>query len=140
MNIANLRTPQDDFLPYFLEVSAVEEKQRNATEDLIQSLEKVSARMIEAVLQTAQLAATASPEVQSLFHQWVSCLEEQILEELRGERKALDLEAWAGRIGVTPTSLASLLLSLQRKGSVRILRMEVEPGGGRNEDLCDCLR
>ena len=58
----------------------MEEKQRNATEDLIQSLEKVSARMIEAVLQTAQLAATASPEVQSLFHQWVSCLEEQILE------------------------------------------------------------
>ena len=45
--------------PTFLEVSAVEEKQRNATEDLIQSLEKVSARMIEAVLQTAQLAATA---------------------------------------------------------------------------------
>ena len=130
-----VRTP---YAPFSREVNGMEMRETDAA-PWVSSLEKVSARMIEAVLRNAQMAAAATPEMQELFGEWVSCLEAQVLAELE-EGGDVDLESWGERIGLRPSSVAALLLTLHRRGSLTIRRITVERGSGENEDLCSCLR
>ncbi len=106
---------------------------------LVHSLELVSARIFESVISLNQLASSNTPEMNTLFNQWVSCLGEEIAAEAE-EKGKLDPEEISKRIGVSCSTIISLALALHRQGRIRIKALEVEPGSNVNTEICDCLK
>lgn len=106
---------------------------------LVHSLELVSARVFESVLTLSQTACSNTPEMQALFNQWISCLGEEIIR-VADEHGSFDPDEMAKTIGVTPSSIISLALSLHRQGKINIKNITVEPGKNENTEICGCLK
>ena len=108
--------------------------------DVLDAERLVTARMVDSVLRTSQLAGIATPEMQDMFMQWLNLIGEQILSELNGrDAVECDLPALAGRVGVSETTLLSLFVYLQRSGRIRIGKLTLMEGTGRNTEDCGCL-
>jgi len=106
---------------------------------LVHSLELVSARVFDSVITLNQTACSITPEMHSLFNQWVSCLGEEIVSAAE-ESGELNPEETAKRIGVSSSTIISLALALHRQGKIRIKSFSVEPGDNVNTEICDCLK
>ncbi len=98
----------------------------------------VTARLVESITRASQMAAGSSPEITELFGQWLSLVGREV-KKMAEPGKELSVEKTAGTIGITPVSLLSLLLFLQRRGEITLESVKIGPGTGRNEDICDCL-
>ena len=106
---------------------------------LVHSLELVSARIFESVISLNQLASSNTPEMNTLFEQWVSCLGEEVAAAAE-EKGKLDPEKISKRIGVSASTIISLALALHRQGKLKIRSLEVEPGDNVNTEICGCLK
>lgn len=121
-----------------MEINAKNLKEQDARE-LIRSLELVSARILDSIVSTGQLASTATPEMHSLFSQWVAMISGELLR-IAGESGTIDPEATAGHIGITTETALSLALTLHRQGKIKITGLTIEPGDGKNKDICGCMQ
>lgn len=116
----------------------MEEQRSSGTEQFLDSCGKVTARLVESVFQTAQLAGGNTPEIRELFQQWLDFLSSDILHNLdNGAELFVDEEA--KRIGITPSSLLTILVSLHRQGKVRITSIKALRDNATNRELCHCL-
>lgn len=121
-----------------MEINAKNLKEQD-TRELIRSLELVSARVLDSIVSAGQLAASATPEMHSLFSQWVAIISGELLR-IAGDKGTIDPEAVAGQIGITPETALSLAFTLHRQGKIKITGLTVEPGDGKNRDICGCMR
>lgn len=106
---------------------------------LVQSLEQVSARIFESIITLSQTSCSNTPEMNSLFNQWVSCLAGEVLRAV-GEKGNLDPEEISKRIGVSNSTIISLVLSMHRQGKIKIKNLVIEPGDNVNTEICDCFK
>ena len=107
-------------------------------EKLVDSLELVSARMLEMIVTNSQLASAQTPEMRALFQKWVNLMSDELLTAA-DETGTVDLTILSERIGISRQTVASLLLYLDRKGDIGILEMRVTKGEGKNRDICGCM-
>jgi predicted transcriptional regulator len=61
-----------------------------------------------------------------------------VLREIK-EKGECDIPALAQSIGVSETTLFSLLVSLHRSGKIRVEAVRFSDGDGRNSESCECL-
>lgn len=120
-----------------MEICAKNLKEQNLQE-LVHSLELVSSRVLESIVSTGQLAASTTPEMHSLFSQWVAMIGSELLR-IAGNDGNIDPAAAADQIGITTETAISLALVLHRQGKIKITSLTVEPGDGKNRDICDCM-
>ncbi|NLD06123.1 MAG: hypothetical protein GX672_09620 [Synergistaceae bacterium] len=106
---------------------------------LVHSLELVSARIFESMITLNQVSCSNTPEMNSLFNQWVSCLGQEVIRAV-GEKGELDPEEISKSIGVSSSTIISLALALHRQGKIRIKSFMVEPGDNVNTEICDCFK
>ncbi|MGI6253685.1 MAG: hypothetical protein ACOYJV_09640 [Aminivibrio sp.] len=106
--------------------------------NLMDSEVLVTSRLIEAITKTSQLAAGTSPEIAELFSQWLSLVGGEV-KRMAQPGKEISIEETAKNIGITPVSLLSILLFLQRRGEITLESVKISKGTGLNEDICDCL-
>jgi hypothetical protein len=99
---------------------------------------RVAARLIDSVTRTAQLASSATPEMQELTGQWIELIGREILGKVN-EGEEIEIQQMARSIGITPSSLLSILLALHRRGRTNITHLRCAPGSGQNEDICHCM-
>lgn len=105
---------------------------------LLDSEGLVTARLVESVTRTSQLSASAVPEIQDLFRQWLSLVAREV-KRMAVPGEDISVSEAAGTIGISPSSLLSLLFFLQRTGELSVESVRIGQGTGRNEDICDCL-
>lgn len=100
---------------------------------------RAAARLLESVSKTAQLSSWATPEIHEMFEGWLDILGRQILrdQQLPGR---IDVTSKADEIGISRSSLVSLLLFLQRQGKISITDMGLEAGEGSDEEICNCMK
>ncbi|KEJ92714.1 hypothetical protein [Synergistes jonesii] len=106
---------------------------------LVKSLELVSARILDSVVKTSQLAGGATQEMQLLFDQWIECLGGALTDAVDKDG-AIIPEKLAQDIGVTPTTIISLALALHRMGKIKITEVKAAPANGENTEICGCLK
>lgn len=106
---------------------------------LVKSLELVSARVLDSVVKSGQLASSATPEMQMLFEQWTECIGGAIADAAEKEG-AIVPEKLAQEIGVTPATVISLALALHRMGKIKITEIKASPSDGANTEICGCLK
>lgn len=104
---------------------------------LMESERAVVGRVADSVLKTSQLAALATPELQSMFQEWLDLTARHVLADIEGSVRR-DVPAWASELGVTEQTLFSLLVCLNRAGLVQLQAVEITPGTGRNTEVCRC--
>lgn len=112
-------------------------KQQNM-EELVKSLELVSARLIESVTRASQLASSETPEMRALFEEWLDLVGCEIIEASKGDHMIEPIEL-AKKIGVSPSTILSLALALHRQGKIEILSLVAREGKGQNTEICGCL-
>lgn len=116
----------------------MQEPQEQQITALADALGRTSARIMESIHRTAQLAGDATPEMRELFDQWLSMLGREILRDVETET-FLNVEEEAARIGISSASYLTLLVSLHRQGLVRIARVEASKDNAPNREICACL-
>lgn len=116
----------------------MEEQRGSGTEEFLDSCSKVTARLVESVFQTAQLAGGNTPEIRELFQQWLDFLSSDILYNLE-KNSEIDVNKEAQRIGITSSSLLTLLVSLHRQGKICIASVKALRDDAANRELCHCL-
>ncbi len=116
----------------------MEKERTDHSEEVADLCARVAARLIDSITRTAQIASSATPEMRELTRQWIDLIGKEILNRVNtGEEIAV--EEIARSIGITPSSLLSILLALQRGGQTSITHVRCVPGNGHNEDLCHCM-
>lgn len=98
----------------------------------------VTARLVDSVLRTSQIASISTPEMQDMFNQWLTLVGEQFLGQIQ-ESGECDLPAMAQSIGVSESTLLSLLVFMHRSGRISIGKIGFSSGSGRNGEACGCL-
>ena len=98
----------------------------------------ITARLVDAVLRTSQVASVATPEMQDMFNQWISLIGAQLLREIE-EKGECAIPALAQSIGVGESTLFSLLVFLHRSGRIRVDSVRFSSGGEGNGEACGCL-
>ena len=106
--------------------------------EVLEAEKLITARLVDSVARTAQLASSVTPEMQELFDQWVSFIVSQVMRE--AEDCEIDIPAAAERIGVKESSLLSLILYMQRNGSINVQKITFLKGDGKDGEMCDCLK
>lgn len=114
-------------------------KESGGIEKLVESLELISARLLEVATANNQIATSQTPEMRGLFDRWLECLSGEILRAVETERE-IDIAAFAKELGLSVSSALSLLLSLERRGAIDITSVTAAPGNGKNREICDCLQ
>ena len=112
-----------------------------AIKDVLDSERLLTARMVDSVLRTCQMASYATPEMQEMFNQWLTLVGEQVLREA-GEaegKSECDVPALARGIGVSEGTIFSLLGFLHRSGRIRVETVHFSCGEGKNSEACSCL-
>ena len=106
--------------------------------NMLDSTALVTARMIDSVINNSQLASSTTPEMQDLFRSWLECIAGEVKRKLveKGNLSAEEIHKTANDIGISPNTLLSLLLYLQRKGDIRIDAIRISPGSGLNTEMC----
>ena len=107
-------------------------------ENLVSSLELVSARMIETSLINSQLASSQTPEMRGLFNKWLGFMSDEIERFFEGNAD-VNLTALSEATGLSRRSALSLLVSLDRMGKIKIRSVRGEKGNGKNSEICGCL-
>jgi hypothetical protein len=97
----------------------------------------LTARMVDSILRTCQMASYATPEMQEMFSQWLGLVGEQVLRECA--ESSCDVEAMARTIGVSESTIFSLLGFLHRSGRIRVETVRFTDGDGKNSEACSCL-
>jgi hypothetical protein len=97
----------------------------------------ITARLVDSISRSAQLASSVTPEMQELFEQWISFIASQVIRETDGCE--IDIPAVAKTIGIKESSLLSLVLFMQRSGSIKVQKVTYLKGVGKNEEICNCL-
>ena len=116
-----------------------EKKSRKARiERLVNSLELVSARMIETAVVNSQLASSQTPEMRGLFDTWLGCMSDEIARFFEGSGD-VNLTDISDATGLSRESVLSLLVALDRRGNIMIRSVAGEKGSGRNSEICDCM-
>lgn len=105
---------------------------------LLDSEGLVTARLVESVTRTAQMASTTVPEIQDLFSQWLSLIGGEVAR-MAASAPEMDIVSTAQMIGIEESSLLSLLLMLQREGKLTIESVRIGKGRGKNSEICSCL-
>lgn len=105
---------------------------------LLDSEGLVTARLVESVTRTAQMASTTVPEIQDLFFQWLSLIGGEVAR-MASSAPDMDIASTARMIGIEESSLLSLLLMLHREGKLSIKSVRIDKGKGRNSEICSCL-
>ena len=98
----------------------------------------ITARLVDSITRSVQLAGSLTPEMQELFDQWISLIASQVIRE--AECSEIDVPAVAQRIGIKESSLLSLILYMQRNGSLSVKKVTFIEGSGNNEEICNCLK
>ena len=106
---------------------------------LVHSLELVSARVFDSVIKLNQTATSNTPEMQLLFGQWLDMIGGEIARGA-AENGKIDVEETAKNIGVTPATVISLALALHRQGKFKITELKTEAGPGKNTEACGCMQ
>ena len=106
---------------------------------LVHSLELVSARVFDSVIKLNQTATSNTPEMQLLFGQWLDMVGGEIARGA-AENGKIDVEETAKNIGVTPATVISLALALHRQGKLKITELKTEAGPGKNTEACGCMQ
>ncbi len=110
----------------------------NRSTQLVNSLELITARLLEMVVTNNQLASANTPEMRRLFDSWVKLMSGEILR-ITEEEATVDVKKIASQIGLTPSTVVGLLMTLERQGAIEITHIRTTKGPGKNQDLCDCL-
>lgn len=105
---------------------------------LLDSEGLVTARLVESVTRTAQMASTTVPEIQDLFSQWLSLIGGEVAR-MASTAPDMDIASTARMIGIEESSLLSLLLMLHREGKLSIESVRIGKGKGGNSEICSCL-
>ncbi|MDR1020584.1 MAG: hypothetical protein LBL73_07495 [Synergistaceae bacterium] len=105
---------------------------------LVDSLEIVTSRMLEMTVANNQIATSQTPELRQLFDSWVKCISDELLRMAK-EDATLDIGKISHDVGISPSSVISLLASLERRGALAVTHVTTAEGDGRNKDICDCL-
>jgi hypothetical protein len=115
-----------------------EEERASRLERLVESLELVTARMIETAVVNSQLASSQTPEMRGLFDAWIACVSDEVarLFEHDGD---VSLDGISELTGLSRESALALLMCLDRRGRIAITSVTGGPGDGRNRDICDCM-
>lgn len=106
---------------------------------LVHSLELVSARVFDSVIKLNQTATSSTPEMQLLFEQWLDLIGGEIARKAVEDGK-IDPQELSKTIGVTPATILSLALTLHRQGKIKITEIKTEKGSGKNTEACGCLQ
>lgn len=112
--------------------------EKDSFQSYLDSCRLVTARLVESIVRNNQWALSATPEMEELFGQWRDIMAHQILDHCPDG--TLDPEAVAEAIGVTSSTVLSLLLSLHRSGEITLRSIRFDGGPGTNREICDCLR
>ncbi|GHS91193.1 hypothetical protein AGMMS49957_17960 [Synergistales bacterium] len=109
--------------------------------EVLESESLLTARMVDSVLRTNQLASSATPEMLEMFGQWLSLVSAQVLRETeeKSDGGECDVVSLARSIGVSEATVFSILLSLHRTGKIRVNTVRFSKGDGRNTESCPCL-
>jgi len=108
--------------------------------NVLDSERLLTARMVESILRANQMASYATPEMQDMFNQWLSLVGDQVLRETGGKSQGeCDVPALARTIGVSETTIFSLLVFLHRSGRIRVNTVHFSEGDGKNQEACSCL-
>lgn len=106
--------------------------------EMIDSLKLVSARLIESISRTSQLASSATPEMQRIFGEWLALVSGQLLGGLK-DGGDVDIPDAARRIGIDESTVLSLLLALHRGGKIRIESVRAVATDAPDTEICGCL-
>jgi predicted transcriptional regulator len=110
----------------------------NRTAKLVDSLELVTARLLEMIASNNRIASSQTPEMRRLFDDWVRLMADEILR-ITSEEEMIDVKKISSQIGLAPTTVTGMLLALERQGAIEITHIRTAKGSGKNQDLCDCL-
>ena len=99
----------------------------------------VTARLVESVQRTVQLAGGLSPDMQELFDAWIAIVSRRILEKI-SPGQTLNLEEEAREWGLSPSAYLGLIVALHRRGELCIDQIAVRRTHDANRELCPCLR
>lgn len=110
----------------------------NRAAKLVDSLELVTARLLEMIVKNSQIASAQTPEMRRMFDSWVKLMSDEILRRT-DEDETIDVKKISAQIGLTPSTVTGLLLALERQGAIEITHIRTAKGSGKNQDLCDCL-
>ena len=116
----------------------MEERKNNHQEEVADLCARVAARLIDSITRTAQIASSATPEMQELTSQWIELVGRELLNKVEGQQEVA-IDELARSIGITPSSVLSILLALHRSGRTNITHIRCVPGKGTNEDICHCM-
>ena len=111
----------------------------NMAQSIAESCGKVTARLVESISRTSQLAAGSTPELQRLFERWISIVTGEILKDAK-EQGFLNIEDTAGRIGIDDSSVLCLIQYLHRQGLIKVTEVKTTEGTGRDSEICVCLK
>jgi hypothetical protein len=115
-----------------------EDKNAESIGRLLESLELVTARMLEMIVVSSQVAAAQTPEMRELFNTWIKYISDEI-ERMFGSGRDISLEEISKTTGLSRESVLTLLAALDRRGKIAITRVTAAPGDGRNSEICDCM-
>lgn len=107
-------------------------------DDVLESERLLTARMVDSVLRSTQIASTATPEMQDMFQHWLFLIGEQVLREIEASGEC-NVPELSRTIGVGETTLFSLLVFLHRSGKLRVEKVYFSAGTDKNSEACDCL-
>jgi hypothetical protein len=113
--------------------------EEQSLQELVKSLELVSARVLDSIVTAGQMASSNTPEMRHLFDQWVAMLGGEVLRAAaeKGEFNPAEL---AASIGVQPSTVVSLALGLYRQGKLDITGIKAKPCDDSNREICGCLK
>jgi len=111
----------------------------NTALHIAESCGKVTARLVESVSRTSQLAAGTTPEMQLLFERWLSIVAEEILRDSKQE-DVLNIKDIAERIGIDDSSVLCLIQYLHRQGKISVTEVRITEGSGEDTEICGCLK
>jgi hypothetical protein len=74
-----------------------------------------------------------------MFGEWVEMIGRQITSSIEMPGK-IDVNAMAGEIGISTSTLLGLLLFLNRSGKIRITEVGLEKGEGVDDETCNCMK
>ncbi|MGC9372307.1 MAG: hypothetical protein ACP5DY_03205 [Thermovirgaceae bacterium] len=107
--------------------------------NIAESCGKVTARLVESVSRTSQLAAGTTPELGQLFERWLSIIAGEILRESK-EQNVLNIKDIAERIGIDDSSVLCLIQYLHRQGRIAVTEVRIAEGCGEDREICECLK
>jgi len=106
---------------------------------LAEALGMVTARLVESVSRSNQLAGGLTPQLQELFDRWLSIISDELLKSKDSEGK-INVEEASNRIGIDSSSIICLLQYLHRQGLIEIKEVTVGLGSGTDTEVCECLK